>query len=193
MRLAITVFLFFCLSVSAPAGAQSTKPPQLGDCVWAQIPASLREEFLKAYGQDSRLGMGVLQKHDTAIEPLVDGCVGRTDVPKRWTRGAVGAQAIQNGAVNELAAYGITADMLDASWRAAPAAALDCVAANAAKAFGIMDRKCPAPGADLALLQPLKISLPANRAAAAHALYYFNARAQEEWAEALIAKIPEKR
>jgi hypothetical protein len=192
MRLVFGGAIGAWLMLVLPAAAQPVAPGDLGGCVWTRMGATFQDEFLAAYRQDMRSGMDVLQKNDAAIAPNIESCAGRSDIPRLWSRGAVGSQAIQNGAMAQLLTHSITAAMLDATWRSAPPAAMDCVAANAAKTFGIMDRKCPDPAAGLALLAMLKISPQADRDAAAQALTYFNARAQEQWAEALMAKMPEK-
>lgn len=76
---------------------------------------------------------------------------------------------------------------------APPEAARACTRANAAKMFGIGKQVCPDPTAPMKFLEILGISPMANRAAATHALYYFNARAQSAWADYLINRLKSER
>lgn len=182
---------FLLLAVGAQA--QPVKPEPLGRCVWAKTPVAVQTEFLTAYRSDMQSAMRVLQRHDAAAVELAKDCSDKSNIPALWSRGAIGAHAIQQGAIQELSSRAITPEQLEKVWRSAPSAALDCVAANAAKAFGIMDRKCPDPNAHVAFFEMLKISPQQDRAAAAQALIYLNARAQEEWAEVLMAKLPQQK
>jgi hypothetical protein len=193
MRFASFGIVGATLLLCMPVQAQTAKPGDLGGCVWSRLPPETRQEFLSAYRGSIQEGMKALGKHDAVIGAAIAPCAGRSDIPARLGKSAAASQAIQNGAANELAAHGITAAMLEATWQKATPEDTQCVRANAAKIFGIPDQACPNPAADLVLLKSLNLSLQANRAAASQALFYFNAKAQEEWAEALMAKLRETR
>ena len=189
MRLAICGVITVWLSLVSAPHAQTISAQELGACAWSQLPGDLRQAYLGAHHRNMNDGMEVLSKQDDAVLAAVAACAGRSDIPASWAQAAVASQAIQNGAANELTgALGISAATLDAAWEKAPPAAIQCFRANAAKVFGKTDEACPDPKAPLWFLQALKISPTSSRPAAEQALYYFNAKAQEQWADALIAK-----
>lgn len=194
MRLAICGVFTVWLSLVCASQAQTISAQELGACAWSQLSADLRQAYLTAHHRNMNDGMEALSKQDDAVLAAVAACAGRNDIPAPWAQAAVASKAIQNGAANELSgALGLSAPTLDAAWEKAPPDTIQCFRANAAKVFGKTDEACPDPKAPLWFLQALKISPTSNRPAAEQALYYFNAKAQEQWAEALIAKFKEQK
>ncbi len=179
-KLAILAFSAF----AATANAES-----IGSCAWAMVPIDDRQQFLTGYKESMNGGMAVLSSKDVELRGFVTACSKRDDVPRSWQQAVIASQAIQYGAAADLmSARDIPRAQLDAAWQAAPDAARQCFRANAAKVFGIKDQTCPDPKAPGWFLQSLKMSLQTETPEANQALYYFNAKAQSEWAEALIAK-----
>ena len=183
--------LTLLVAVSAAVGAiPAPAMPSLSACAWSKAPAPVHREFLAAYAKDIGGGMAVLAAHDKDLQAGVTRCLGRSDAPQLWSQGALGSQAIQDGASTELAAkHRIVRADLDAAWLAAPAAARDCTRANASKVFFPTPQgACPDPQASRWFLQ--RFSIPAtDRASATQLLYYFNAKAQSEWANGLLAHL----
>ena len=176
------------LALCAVVAPFTTYAEGVGACAWAKAARPEHEAFRAAYHQSIQAGMAQLSSADGQLQAFVKECTYGTDMPKLWVQGAVGSQAIQDGAAEELAAtLKIPRSSLDAAWTQAPADARQCTRANAAKAFGINDQQCPDPKAPGWFLQRLGISPATHREDAVQALYYFNAKAQDEWAEGLIA------
>lgn len=180
------------LAVYAALALGST-PPTDGACAWLRLPEATRQEYVAAFQSSVQYGSSVLQKHDPEIRAAFNGCAGRNDVPTLWAVGAVTSQAIQAGAAEALTAGGHSVESLDAAWAQAPDAARACTRAHAAKTFGITDEACPDRHAILTLLESVGVTPRSDRRAAMNALYYFNAKAQSEWAAALIAKFKAER
>ena len=171
------------------AFAGTAQAAGLGACAWDGTPEADRQAYLAAFNQGA--GDPWLQAHDAQLRRQVADCAGRSDIPALWARALMGSQAIKAGAASALAASGVTREQLDALWTQAPAAARDCTRANSAKVFGIAGPACPDVSAPIWFVQALHIQLkPLDRPRAAQALYYYNATAQTEWAEGLIAKMP---
>lgn len=63
-----------------------------------------------------------------------------------------------------------------------------CTRANAAKVFAVAAAPCTQPRAPRWFLTRLNISPARDRRLAEFALYYFNAKAQAEWAESLLRR-----
>ncbi len=103
---------------------------------------------------------------------------------------AIVSQARQDGALYVISrSKGIDRTALDAAWNGAPPAARYCARATASRTLGLSE-VCTDSAAPVAFLAPLKLSLGgADRPAAQQALACFTAKAQGEWAEALIAKV----
>jgi hypothetical protein len=165
----------------------------IGACSWAKAAGGERAAFLAAYQQNLGAGTTQLGSVNDQLHRYAAECARRTDLPAPWVEGAIASVAIQDGAATALnATLKIARPALDAAWTEAPAAARDCARANAAKSFGINDLTCPDPKAPLWFLQRFGIAPATDRADATQALYYFNAKAQEEWAESLIARFMQK-
>jgi len=164
----------------------------VGACAWAKMPAAEHAAFLSAYATGMDNGMAYLSAHDEELRGFVAACAHRSDVPALWSQGAVGSQAIQAGAADALlSGKSIPRAQLDAAWASDPAAARDCTRKSAGKPFDIDQGSCPDPQAPLWFIQALKLPTTAtDHTAASQALIYFNAKAQNEWADALIAKQP---
>ena len=149
---------------------------------WAKAAGSEREAFLTAYQQRIQSGMAQLSSADTQLERFVAQCADRNDLPRLWAQEVVASVAIQDGAATTLlASLKVPRAALDAAWVEAPAAPRDCARANAAKVFGVTGPTCPDVGAPVWFLQHLGISLATDCANATQVLYYFNAKAQQEW------------
>ena len=177
------------LALWAVIAPSTTFAEGVGACAWAKAGGPEHEAFRAAYHQSIQVGMAQLSSADWQLRAYVKECAQGADPPKLWVQGAVGSQAIQDGAAEELAAtLKISRSSLDAAWTQAPADARQCTRANAAKAFGINDQQCPDAKAPTWFLQRLGISPATDRADAVQALYYFNAKAQDEWAEGFIAR-----
>ena len=182
------MFRLALLAISAVALATGAKAEMVGACAWHAAPTADHELFLNQYRSGMQSGMAALRSMDGQIRASVAKCAQREDVPRTWAAIAVASQAIQEGAAQRLSTgWNIQRVNLDAAWENAPGDARQCVRANAAKIFGLMNEACPNPKAPLWFLSSLGIS-GQNAEAAGQALIYVNAKAQSEWAEAAIAK-----
>ena len=178
------------LALCAVIAPSTTFAEGVGACAWAKAAGPEHEAFRAAYHQSIQVGMAQLSSADGQLQAYVKECAHAADLPKLWVQGAVGSQAIQDGAAGELApTLKLPRSSLDAAWTQAPADARQCTRANAAEAFGINDQQCPDPKAPGWFLQRLGISPATDREDAVQALYYFNAKAQDEWAEGLIVHL----
>ena len=192
LALAALAVLAHAQAVNAqPPSAQPAPPaPSFGPCAWARLHPADQDSLLSAYDTSPQSAMAMLGTEDAQVQVLVASCTHRTDVPPLWASGLMASQVIQNGAAAALlSARHLTRAALDAAWTHAPDDARQCVRANASKTFGVNSPPCPDPKAPLELLQALNISIATDRPIAAQALYYFNAKAQGEWGDALIAKL----
>ena len=178
-----TVALAFCLVAAGAARAET-----LGACAWSHVQPADKQAFLTAYRTGMDAGVQTLQAEDARLHAAVVECTHRDDVPGLWAQALVGSQALQAGAADLLlSGRAISRDALDVAWRGAPEPARQCTLANAAKLFDV-EQGCKDPSAPNAFLTELKLSPAADRALTTQALYYFNAKAQSIWAEALISK-----
>ena len=108
----------------------------------------------------------------------------------------VAAHVIQTGAsASVLSEKGLDRARLDAAWDAAPLEARNCTLANAAKVFGIDGPACTDRRAPRAFAESLGLthSIRADRKAAEQTMIYMNAKAQEQIALTLIARMPPAR
>jgi hypothetical protein len=171
------------LAAWTPSHAQG-----VGACAWAKRTPQDRQAFLAGYHEGMQRGMAVLSKDDVRLREAVAACTDRQDIPKMWAQAAVAARAIQDGAATELSGRGIGRDQLDQAWLLAPDEARACVRANAAKPLGVGGAPaCPEARAPIWFVERFKLSPARDRAAAGQVLIYVNAKAQEDWVEALLA------
>lgn len=180
--------LFTAVVATSPVGSQT-----LGACVWSRLPVGDQQQILTAYGRGVTSGMNALNHRDLKVMRAAPDCAGRSDLPAMWVRSAVAAHVIQAGAAaTVLSEKGLDRDRLDAAWDAAPAEARNCTLANAAKVFGIDGPACADRRAPQAFAESLGLthSIRADRKASEQALIYMNAKAQEQIALTLIARMP---
>ncbi|WP_312785397.1 hypothetical protein [Brevundimonas sp.] len=168
----------------------------LSECVWSRLPAADQAQILTAYGRGMNSGMNALNHRDLKVMAAAPACAGRDDLPILWVRAAVAAHVIQTGAsASVLSEMGLDRARLDAAWDAAPLEARNCTLANAAKVFGIDGPTCADRRAPRAFAESLGLtqSVRADRKAAEQTLIYMNAKAQEQIALTLIARMPAAR
>lgn len=179
-------------AASSLHAAEPESKPSLGACVWNGLPEQVRRDFITAYRAGGPASTDKLEAVDGQITSQTAVCAGRNDIPKLWRIGLAGSPAIQAGALAKLEPSDIDRDRLLAAWKAAPASARDCTRANAAKVYGLKGPACTDPAAPLAFLPLVGIpDLKARRAEGLEVLFFLNALAQQEWAEALVANMPE--
>lgn len=186
-RLVAAAMLMFGLACGATAAAQANG---VGRCAWAMAAeGGERAAFLAAFARDRKAGTSQLSSADPRLMQYVSRCARRGDLPGPWARSAVASVALQDGfAAAAQASSRISRPALDMAWAQAPAPAKDCARANAAKVFGLSGPSCPDMAAATWFLQHLGLSPTTDRPGAAAALSFMNAKAQEEWAESLIAR-----
>jgi len=173
-----------------------SEPQTLSECIWSRLPAGDRSQVLTAYGRGMNSGMNALNHHDLKVMAAAPTCAARADVPAMWVRSAVAAHVIQTGAsASVLSEKGLDRARLDAAWDAAPLEARNCTLANAAKVFGIDGPACTDRRAPRAFAESLGLthSIRADRKAAEQTMIYMNAKAQEQIALTLIARMPPAR
>lgn len=174
-------------------GAREARAETLGDCVWSRLPAAEQSQILNAYSRGVTSGMNALNHRDLKVMAAAPACAGRADLPAMWVRSAVAAHAIQMGAAaSVLAEKGLDRARLDEAWNAAPVNARNCTLANAAKVFGIDGPACADRRAPQAFASSLGLTYSErpDRKASEQTLIYMNAKAQEQIALTLIARIP---
>ncbi|CAN5386719.1 hypothetical protein BH09PSE2_BH09PSE2_11370 [soil metagenome] len=159
-------------------------------CAWAQTPPQARQAFMEAYALNPARALKLLSTRAPQMAEFVATCAATRDVPPAWSQAAIVSQARQDGALYVLSgSKGIDRTALDRAWNTAPPAARQCARATASHAFGL-NEVCADATAPIGFLTPLNLSLRgADRAASQQALAYFTAKAQGEWADALIAKV----
>jgi hypothetical protein len=178
------------LTVPFAAAAHATG---VGACAWSQLPAEDHRAVFQGYHAGMRSGMSELAKRDAQVRAGVAVCVRQVAVPKNWAQAVVASEVIQEGAAMESASVGgPNRRQLDAAWREAPAPSRECFRANASRVFGIQGGSCPDPKAPGWFLQRFNISPTSQRALASQVLIFSNAKAQSEWAEALISRFAEQ-
>ncbi len=168
-------------------------PSATGACAWSHLPETERRAVLAAYDQGMAQGMRALSQRDSELQSAVRTCVGRSDLPGRWTQGAIAAHVIQLGASARLEREkGLSRARLDEAWNTAGDAARNCALNNAAKPFAVVGPECPDRRAGAAFLEPLGLSRAnrTDRAAVEQALVYMNAKAQQLIVDRLIAQAP---
>lgn len=173
-----------------------SEPQTLGACVWSRLSATDQQQILSAYGRGMTSGMNALNHRNLRVMGAAPECAGRADLPAMWVRSAVAAHVIQTGAAaTVLSEKGLDRARLDAAWETAPPEARSCTLANAAKVFGIDGPPCADRRAPQAFAESLDLphSVRADRNAAEQALIYMNAKAQEQIALTLIARMPPAR
>jgi hypothetical protein len=177
---------WLALAGLALSWANSASAETAGACVWRMTPESDRQAYLQAYRSGPRASAAVLSKMDGALHKSFATCVGRSDVPLPWARGAIASYAIQQGAAEAAAGYGISRDQLEAAWREAPRETLVCYREAGGKPFGVKEQSCPDPKVTFWFAE--KFGVPPNKdlRGAAHLGIYYIAKAQGMWAQALI-------
>ena len=182
----LAIFAFAAVALAPTTSKAGVEP---GLCAWSGAPAPVHSEFEGAYKNGMGQAMAVLARQSGTLEASFDRCLARADVPKRWQQGAIGSAAIQSGAAAELlSAKGIDRHALDVAWDQAPTPSRDCVRANAQKPFGLTQATCSDERAPLWFLQRFRLSPQSDRRSAEQLLIFYDAKAQGEWADALIAK-----
>jgi hypothetical protein len=174
----------------ALGGAASAEP--LGACIWSRLSAAEHGRVLDAYQKDMGAGAVALDKLDGKLKASAALCARRRDVPPAWVQTITGAEAVQAyAAAALLSAKRLDRAKLDAVWAAAPADVAACVRANGRLAFFSNGLGCANPAASAWLLKRLGLD-PGQQPAARQALYYFNAKAIDEWGDKLVAGLAAK-
>lgn len=165
----------------------------LGACAWSRLVPASQQTVLGLYENSMNAAMNALYARDTALRAAAATCAGRNDLPRAWVQGAIASHVIQLGTADSLrTSRGLERARLDAVWDTAPAAARDCALHNASRAFNVQGPGCPdrrAPEAFLTLLD-LSLTNRSTRTASEQVLIFMNARAQEQIAGDLIARMP---
>ncbi|KSB90992.1 hypothetical protein AS593_12635 [Caulobacter vibrioides] len=171
----------------------ATLRPSPGDCLWNTLPEADRTEVLTAYGRDMNSATKALAAHDKAIQAAAAACVGRAGAPRLFIQFATTSAMIRAASAQRLAPAGLTSDGLRTLWNDADPAARACFRVNAARVYGPMAEKllngetCPDQKAAQTVLTSARLDLAKDTAQAAQALIHFNAIAQGEQADALLA------
>jgi hypothetical protein len=191
MMAAATLAALACWGPSAMA--QTAAPASPGDCLWNALSDADRAEVLKAYGRNMNAATKALAEHDTTIQAAATACVGRAGAPRLFIQGATASAMIRAASAERLAPEGLTADRLRAAWNTADPTARACFRVNAARVYGPMaetllnGQTCPDQKAAQGVLTAVGLDLGKNTAASAQALIHFNAIAQGEQSDALLA------
>ncbi|WP_145998300.1 hypothetical protein [Caulobacter flavus] len=176
-----------------PPTQPATPPSSPGDCLWNALPETGRAEVLTAYRRDMNSATKALSGHDKAIQAASTACVGREGAPKLFVQFAAASAMIRAASAERLAPAGLTPASLRSAWSKADPAARACFRVNAARVYGPMAEKllngetCPDQKAATDVLTAVGLDLAKDTAMAAQALIHFNAIAQGEQADALLA------
>lgn len=191
---AATLAALACWGPSAMAQtAPPPSPASPGDCLWNALSDADRAEVLKAYGRNMNAATKALAGHDTTIQAAATACVGRAGAPRLFIQGSAASAMIRAASAQRLAPEGLTADRLRAAWNTADPTARACFRVNAARVYGPMAEKllngqtCPDQKAAQGVLTAVGLDLAKDTAASAQALIHFNAIAQGEQSDALLA------
>jgi hypothetical protein len=177
-------------TATAPSAAASPSP---GDCLWNALPDADRAEVLTAYGRDMSAATKALGARDKAIQAAATACVGRAGAPRLFVQFATTSAMIRAASAQRLAPAGLTSEGLRAIWNDADPQARACFRVNAARVYGPMAEKllngetCPDQKAAQKVLTATRLDLARDSAQAAQALIHFNAIAQGEQADGLLA------
>lgn len=192
------------------AEAAPPQPPvrqSVAACAWSHVTEADRQTILGAYHEASADGieahMGdftrTLVSYDEGLSQAFAACDSNPDVPKMLAQEAMAVQALQAGAAAELEAARlvlrphITRAGLDDAWAEAPAAAVQCIRADAGKSFGLKDLPCPDPKATFWFLRKFGLNpyVQSDKPVAAQILIFYHAKAQDEYIEAMLAHLDE--
>ena len=185
-------FVVAAILALQPTG--SSAPASAGARAWSHAPPSVQTDYQAAYRQGQEQGSAVLNGADASLSAAFGRCVGRTEVPAPWVRAAVGSSAIQGAAAAILLeSKHLDRAALDSAWKEAPEVVRECTRANAQKVFGLTQATCADPKAPIWFVQRFSVSPQTERPVAEQLLFYYNAKAQDEWAEALIGKFVAQR
>ncbi|MBI1686205.1 hypothetical protein [Caulobacter hibisci] len=189
------------LACGAAQAQDATGPVQgpASDCLWSALPADARAEVRDAYGQGMPAATTALGRHDAEVKAAAPACIGRDGAPTLWIQFAAASAMIRDVSLQKIVAEGlaVTAQSLRAAWTAADPAARACFRVNAARVYGphaealLQGQTCPNPKVIAALVKAAGIDL-ADRSAASQAFIHFNAIAQAEFADSLLAMYREK-
>lgn len=164
-----------------------------GDCLWNALPQADRTEVLTAYGQGMNAATKALAGHDKTIQAAANACVGREGAHRLFVQFAVTSAMIRAASAERLAPSGLTPAGLRTIWNQADPGARACFRVNAARVYGPMAEKllngetCPDQKAAEGVLTAAGLELAKEPAMAAQALIHFNAIAQGEQTDALLA------
>jgi hypothetical protein len=159
----------------------------LGSCAWITLAPEERQQVLDAYAVNGETGAARLARSQSALKQAFAACAQRQDVPLSWAGKAIGAAVAQDAAAARLSATrGLLRAELNTAWEAAPEAVRECLRAQAAGAFGAKAQPCDSGAASRWFFTRLRLDPRADRRAALDLAAYLAARAQGEWAEALI-------
>ncbi|PVM94157.1 hypothetical protein DDF67_00370 [Caulobacter endophyticus] len=179
--------------VMAQTATAPSARPSPGDCLWNALPEADRAEVLTAYGRDMNSATKALASRNKAIQAAAAACVGREGAPRLFVQFATTSAMIRAASAQRLAPAGLTSDGLRTLWNQADPAARACFRVNAARVYGPMAEKllngetCPDQKAAQTVLAAARLDLAKDTAQAAQALIHFNAIAQGEQADALLA------
>ncbi len=185
MKIATILGAIFVFATANPIAALASR---ISTCTWEALDHNLRDNIVSGYGSSMGTGAAILTAHDPEIMAALAECAGRNDIPSLWAQGAIGSFAIQAGMAQALAQHpGIDRATLDRQWAQAPDAARNCFLANSAKIFGANGPSCPDTKAILWFVENLNIPITLNvNSSAGKIPIFYNAKAQNDWAEAII-------
>jgi hypothetical protein len=177
--------VLFAQAIAAVPPAQ--KPPgRVGACAWDRLLVVDRGRVLDAYDRSRSEGLQTLMLMDEAVATALEACrpAGRT--PAIFLHRALWAEMTQAGAARELNAIGVDRGRLEAAWTQAPAAARLCLRNRIGSNFGMATPAC-ADDVEGDIARTLQIERADLRLQAS---IFYLAKAEGEWAEALIANSP---
>ena len=189
------VWAMICVRPAMPGvrWTATEAPASPGECLWNALPQDARAETLAAYDRDMNAATKALAGPDQAIQASAPACVGREGAPKLWIQFATTSAMIRAASARRLAPAGLTPSGLQVIWRDADPAARACFRVNSARVYGPMAEKllngqtCPDKKAATSVLTAAGLDLAKDTPTAAQALIHFNAIAQGEQADALLA------
>lgn len=190
---------------AAVPGGQGSDGQTLGACVWSHVSGEDRAAILAGYHQASVDGIDphlrdvaqIIDARDETLHQAFTACDSAPNISKFLYQSVLSTQAIQAGAAAELEATHlvlrprISRAGLDGAWAEAPAESRQCVRASAGKSFGVTDLTCPDTKATSWFLRKFGLNpyIQSDRQVAEQILIFYHAKAQEEFAEAAIARI----
>ncbi|MDG2530857.1 hypothetical protein [Caulobacter endophyticus] len=192
MRMTMAVLAVATATLWAQSATAQTVAASPGDCLWNSLSETDRTEVLTAYDRNMNSATKALAAHDKAVQAAAAACVGKEGAPPIWIQYATSSAMIRAASARRLAPKGLTPENLRAIWNAADPAVRTCFRANAARVYGPMADKlmkgetCPDKSIAERVVTAARIDMT-DRPNAAQALIHFNAIAQADLAEGLLA------